>query len=70
MLVIRRSLRQESRYDGVMIALAAAHGIVLATWPTAPIIAIGVWWTSNTIAHNFIHRPFFRSRVENWTFAL
>jgi len=69
-LLIRRSVGQESTYDAVMIALAAAHGIVLATWPTPPIIAIGVWWTSNTIAHNFIHRPFFRTGVANRLFAL
>jgi hypothetical protein len=28
-----------------------------------------VWWTSNTIAHNFIHRPFFRGRTANEAFA-
>ena len=27
----------------------------------APLMAFGVWWMSNTVAHNFIHRPFFRS---------
>ena len=32
-------------------------------------IAIGVWWNSNTIAHNFIHRPFFRSRRFNALFS-
>ena len=26
----------------------------------SPLIAIGLWWNANTIAHNFIHRPFFR----------
>jgi fatty acid desaturase len=69
-LVIRQSAGRESRYDAVMIALAAAHGLVLVTWPTAPIIAVGIWWTSNTIAHNFIHRPFFRRRAANRLFAL
>ena len=70
MLVIRRPLWHESTYDGVMVGLAAAHAIVLVAWPAAPIIAIGVWWTSNTIAHNFIHRPFFRHRGANRLFAL
>ena len=28
-------------------------------------VALGVWWTSNTIAHLFIHRPFFRQRWAN-----
>jgi hypothetical protein len=35
----------------------------------APIIAVGVWWNSNTIAHNFIHRPFFRERLMNAMFS-
>ena len=51
------------------IALAAVHGLVLAAWPTLPVIAVGVWWNSNTIAHNFIHRPFFRQRSCNLFFA-
>jgi len=34
-----------------------------------PVIAIGVWWTSNTIAHHFIHRPFFRSGSMNRLFS-
>ena len=32
-------------------------------WPVA--IAIGVWWTANTVAHAFIHRPFFRRQAAN-----
>jgi hypothetical protein len=53
----------------VFIALAAAHAAVLVATPTVPIIALGVWWNSNTIAHNFIHRPFFRRRLANEVFA-
>lgn len=70
MLLIRGSVWQQSRYDAVMVALAAAHGLVLAAWATAPVIAIGVWWTSNTIAHNSIHHPFFQRRAANRLFAL
>jgi len=33
------------------------------------IIALGVWWTANTVAHLFIHRPFFRHRLANQAFA-
>ncbi|HZY88450.1 MAG TPA: fatty acid desaturase, partial [Gemmataceae bacterium] len=36
----------------------------------APLLALGLWWNSNTIAHNFIHKPFFRSRRLNALFAL
>jgi hypothetical protein len=58
-----------SRRDGILVALAALHGVVLILWPVAPVIAIGVWWNSNTIAHNFIHRPFFRSVGMNRLFS-
>ena len=70
MLVIPAVRSRESQYDAVMVALAAAYGVVLATGPGALVIAAGVWWTSNTIAHNFIHRPFFRRRAANRIFAL
>lgn len=53
-----------------MIALAAAHAVILVTVPTIPMIALGLWWNSNTISHNFIHRPFFqRRRWANFLFA-
>lgn len=58
-----------SRWDALLVGLALLHGIVLLAMPVAPIIALGVWWNSNTIAHNFIHKPFFRSRLLNRLFA-
>jgi fatty acid desaturase len=56
-------------WDLLLVALAAVHGAALLTMPAAPLIAMGVWWNSNTIAHNFIHRPFFRSRSLNLIFS-
>jgi fatty acid desaturase len=53
----------------VLLALAAAHAALLLAAPTGPVIAIGLWWNSNTISHNFIHRPFFRQRAPNRVFA-
>jgi hypothetical protein len=38
--------------------------------PSAPLIALGLWWNSNTIAHYFIHRPFFRPRALNAAFSI
>jgi hypothetical protein len=58
-----------SRRDAILVALTALHACVLALWPAAPVIALGVWWDSNTIAHNFIHRPFFRSAGINRLFS-
>jgi hypothetical protein len=53
-----------------LVGLALAHAALLMLLPSAPIIAIGLWWNSNTISHNFIHKPFFRSRILNLLFAL
>jgi hypothetical protein len=61
---------RHSRWDALLIGLALAHGAVLVAAPPASVIAIGVWWNSNTIAHNHIHTPFFRSRRLNRAFAL
>jgi hypothetical protein len=58
-----------SRGDAGLVALAAMHAAILVVWPVAPLIALGVWWNSNTIAHNFIHRPFFRSAGMNRAFS-
>jgi len=51
------------------VAFALLHAVLLALWPFAPLIAVGVWWNSNTIAHNFVHRPFFRSAALNRSFS-
>jgi hypothetical protein len=58
------------RRDSVLVALTALHAAVLLAWPVAPVIALGVWWNSNTIAHNFIHRPFFRMATINRLFSV
>src|SRR5688572_10564252 len=63
-------LLRHSRRDVVLIALALVHGALLVTMPSAPLIALGLWWNSNTIAHNFIHLPFFRSRKANRVFSV
>lgn len=55
--------------DGIFVALALAHGLLLLLLPSIPLIGFGLWWNANTIAHNFIHRPFFRSRSANALFS-
>jgi hypothetical protein len=66
----RRGILRHSRWDALLVALAAVQGLLLVLAPAAPVIALGLWWNSNTIAHNFIHRPFFRARWLNRLFAL
>lgn len=65
----RGGARRIGGWDALMAALAAIHGALLIAMPAAPVIALGVWWNSNTIAHNFIHRPFFGGRAANRLFA-
>lgn len=59
-----------SYWDVVLVLLALCHGLLLRAMPVLPVIALGVWWNSNTIAHNFVHRPFFTSRGLNRLFSL
>ena len=55
--------------DALPVALAFAHGLLLFSWPSFPLVAIGLWWNANTISHQFIHRPFFRTRGLNTMFS-
>jgi hypothetical protein len=57
-------------WDALFVALAGLHGVVLWAAPVIPVIAVGVWWNSNTIAHNFIHKPFFRARAARSLFSI
>ncbi len=55
--------------DARLVVLSAAYGAALLVVPSTPFIAIGMWWTANTVAHNFIHLPFFRSRSLNRAYS-
>ena len=67
--IARRTL-QHSHRRGLMITLALMHGVVLIAWPILPVFALGLWWNANTVSHNFIHRPFFKSSWLNRLFSL
>lgn len=62
-------LFRHSRWDALFVVIAGLHGAVLAAGPGALVIALGVWWGSNTVSHDFIHRPFFRPKALNRAFA-
>jgi Fatty acid desaturase len=66
----RRGVLRHSRWDALPVALASLHGALLLAVPAVPVVAVGLWWNSNTVAHYFLHRPFFRSRALNVAFAL
>jgi hypothetical protein len=65
-----KSLLRHSSWDAVLVGLSAAHAAALVTVPSIPLVAIALWWNANTIAHNFIHTPFFRSRTLNVCYAI
>jgi hypothetical protein len=67
MLVLRQA--RWAQWEALLIALALVHGGLLLAWPSMAFIAIGLWWNANTVAHNFIHRPFFRARALNAAFS-
>lgn len=56
--------------DGMLVALSLTYGALLLAAPSVPLVALGLWWTANTVAHNFIHRPFFRDRRVNRLYSL
>jgi hypothetical protein len=63
------ALRAPSR-EAVFILIPVVLAPALMLYPSIPLMAIGLWWTANTSAHHFIHRPFFRARSANAVFSL
>ena len=53
-------LSRHRLWDACFVSLSLVHALVIVLFPSILTIAIGLWWNANTIAHNFIHRPFFR----------
>lgn len=67
---VLRSTSRRSDGSGVFVGLSIVHATLLFLAPSAPLIAILMWWNANTISHNFIHRPFFRPASANRAYAL
>jgi hypothetical protein len=65
----RARILRHSPWDALLVGLALLHGALLVLVPSVPLIALGLWWNANTISHNFVHLPFFRSRAANVLFA-
>ena len=59
-----------SGWDGLLVLMALGHGTVLLMWPSVLVVGCGMWWCANTVSHNFIHLPFFRTRGANAVFSL
>jgi fatty acid desaturase len=61
---------RHSNKDAVLILLSLVYAGLLFSFPSVPLIGVGLWWIANTVAHNFIHTPFFRSRALNRLFSV
>ena len=61
---------RHSSWDGVLVLMALGHGMALLLWPSVWLVGLGMWWCANTVSHNFIHLPFFRSRAVNALFSV
>ena len=57
-------------WDALFVMFSFVHAAALVLMPSMAVVGIGMWWNANTISHNFIHRPFFRSRWANRAFSL
>jgi hypothetical protein len=65
-----KSILRHSGWDAILVGLSGVHAVLLLTVPSAPLIAIALWWNANTVAHNFIHAPFFRRRELNAVYSV
>ena len=61
---------RHSPWDGTLVALSLVHAAAVIAFPSVALIAAGLWWNANTVSHNFIHLPFFRSKRMNTAFSI
>src|SRR5262249_2428131 len=64
------STLRHSNWDALLVGLSLVHAAALLRFPSIPLIALGLWWNSNTVSHNFIHLPFFRSSRWNRVYSI
>jgi fatty acid desaturase len=70
MQAVSTGILRHSTSDAVLVALSFAHAGLFFAFPSSPLIALGLWWNANTISHNFVHLPFFRSPVLNRLYSI
>ena len=69
-VIAGRRVSRHQAWDALFVVLSLTQAAVLLTLPSILVIALGLWWNANTIAHNFLHRPFFRSRALNRGYSM
>lgn len=60
---------KHSNWDALLVCGLLLHAALLALFPSAASIGVALWWNANTIAHNFIHSPFFTRSSHNAVFS-
>jgi hypothetical protein len=63
-------LLRYSAWDAILIGVSLLPPVAFGLVPSIPVVAVGIWWTANTVSHNFIHLPFFRSGSLNRAYSL
>src|SRR5262245_48310687 len=58
-----------SERDAVFVGLSVVQAAVVVAFPSIVLIALGLWCNANTIAPQFLHRPFFRSSALNGVYS-
>jgi len=69
-VIAGRRVSRHQAWDALFVVLSLTQAAVLLTSPSIPVVALGLWWNANTIAHNFLHRPFFRARALNRGYSM
>jgi hypothetical protein len=67
---VSEGVMRHLKSDSLLVILSLLHGLVLLAAPSMAVVALGVWWNSNTVSHHFLHVPFFRSRASNTLYSL
>lgn len=68
--VPRKGVWAHSRRDAMLVLFSVLQGIALLTAPSILLVSLALWWCANTVAHNFIHVPFFRSGTANRAYSI
>lgn len=66
---VQKGVLRDSQY-ALFIFLAFIHAIILFCFISPFLFAVAIWWNSNTIAHYFIHTPYFTHKRSNEIFSL
>lgn len=67
---MRTQVFRHSPQDAYLVALSLLQPVLIVLAPSIPLIAVGVWWNSNSVSHHFLHLPFFQSNVINRLYSL